>query len=144
MTANGQGALDLLPGQSPVLHLDLGLDLADAGQAWRYYPVPAMGHELVAYLKAAIQGGQVQGARLLWDGAPAHFPFHDGSGIFQVAVPLQQATFAFQPDWQPIRDLQLDLLFQDDSLRLAGQQARLGQVAVSRLDAWFPHLWPVV
>ncbi|GAA4504634.1 YhdP family protein [Pseudaeromonas paramecii] len=142
LTANGQGALDLLPGQSPVLHLDLGLDLADAGQAWRYYPVPAMGQELVAYLKAAIQGGRVQGARLLWDGAPAHFPFHDGSGVFQVAVPLQQAEFAFQPDWLPIRDLQLDMLFQNDSLQLASQQGSLGQVAITRLDALFPHLWP--
>lgn len=142
LTANGQGALDLLPGAEPVLHLDLGLDLADAGQAWRYYPVPAMGTDLVDYLKAALLKGQVQGARLLWEGAPAHFPFVDGSGVFQVAVPLQQAVFAFQPDWQPIRDLQLDLLFHNDSLRLASRQARLGQVTVSRLDALFPHLWP--
>lgn len=138
--SQGQFTLTLPAQASPHLSLLASIDLQDAGQAWRYYPRLAMGQPLVDYLTAALQKGQVDGATLLWNGPLDEFPYHDGGGVFQVAVPLRHARFQFDPAWQPLDDLSLDLLFHNDELEMRSQQARLGQAHSGRIFAWFPTL----
>jgi uncharacterized protein (TIGR02099 family) len=134
--------LDLPSRTSPYLALVTRVDLADAAQAWRYYPRLAMGQGLTDYLRAALQGGHAEGATVLWDGPLAEFPYHQGGGIFQAWVPLRQATFQFDPAWQPLKEMSLDLLFQNDTLEMRSQSARLGQAHSNHIHAWFPTLEP--
>lgn len=132
--------LDL--GERPFLALTGSVDLYNAGHADRYYPLQAMGTPLVAYLSGALKGGQAKGASLLWYGALHDFPYAGGEGIFQAAVPLEKATFQFDPGWQPLTDLQLDLLFQNASLDMQSRSARLGKAQGEQIHALIPELAP--
>ncbi len=134
--------LDLPTSGSPYLALLTHVDLHDAGQAWRYYPRLAMGQGLTDYLQGALQGGQAHDATVLWDGPLAEFPYHQGGGIFQAWVPLREATFQFDPAWQPLKQLSLDLLFQNDTLDMVSSSAQLGKAHSDHIHAWFPTLAP--
>lgn len=126
----------LLPQQaSPLLSASARVDVLRAEQAFRYFPEPLMGSSLVDYLQGAIAGGQAEGAEVLWYGRLRNFPYHDGKGIFQARVPLRKAQFRFDPHWQPLSDLSLDLLFENDGLYMQGSQGRLGAVNASAIDA---------
>ena len=134
--------LDLPTSGSPYLALLTHVNLHDAAQAWRYYPRLAMGQGLTDYLRTALQGGQAHDATVLWDGSLAEFPYHQGGGIFQAWVPLREATFQFDPAWQPLKQLSLDLLFQNDTLEMVSSSAQLGKAHSDHIHAWFPTLAP--
>jgi uncharacterized protein YhdP len=59
-----------------------------------------------------------------------------------VAVPLQQATYEFFPGWQPLTDLQIDLLFQNASLDMNSRATQLGKASSDSVHAWIPDLYP--
>ena len=142
LEASGNFRLDLPAQGSSYLALLAGVDLHDAGQAWRYYPRLAMGEGLTRYLSRALQAGHAEGSTILWDGPLSEFPYHDGGGIFQAAVPLRDARFSFDPAWQPLEQLSLDLLFQNDTLRMDSDGAMLGKAKAPRIVGWFPALMP--
>ncbi len=130
-----------LPGAaSPQLDLYAEVDLQRAAEAYRYFPRLAMGQGLTDYLTRALQGGTAEQAKILWHGALADFPYRHGEGIFQAWVPLRQSRFQFDPGWQPLHDMSLDLLFENDRLDMRSTAARLGQASASRIHAYFPTL----
>ena len=55
--------------------------------------------------------------------------------LFQARVPLRNAEFRFDPDWLPLTDLSLDLLFENDGLYMTGNQGRLGKVNATHIKA---------
>lgn len=120
---------------SPLLSASAHADVFRAEQAYRYFPEPLMGSALVDYLQGAIRGGQAQGAKVMWYGALDDFPYQDNQGIFQAKVPLRDATFRFDPDWQPLSSLDLDLLFENDNLYMQGEAGQLGSVTASQIKA---------
>lgn len=132
--------LDLF--EHPFLALTGRIDVKTAAHADRYYPLAVMSDGLVDYLSEAIKGGQAKGADLLWYGEFKDFPYSKGDGIFQVAVPLEKATFQFFPGWQPLTDLQIDLLFQNASLDMNSHSTRLGKAGSDSVHAWIPDLYP--
>ncbi|MGY3929755.1 Uncharacterized protein involved in outer membrane biogenesis [Aeromonas encheleia] len=132
--------LDLF--EHPFLALTGRIDVKNAGHAYRYYPLAVMSDGLVNYLSGAIKGGQAKGADLLWYGEFRDFPYDQGAGVFQVAVPLEKATFQFFPGWQPLTDLQIDLLFQNASLDMNSRSTRLGKAGSDSVHAWIPTLAP--
>ena len=126
----------LLPTDAaPLLSASARVDLLRAGQAYRYFPEPLMGPALVDYLQGAIVDGQAKGAEVLWYGRLNGFPYQDQSGIFQARVPLRQAEFRFDPDWLPLTELSLDLLFENDGLYMSGKQGRLGKAKATDITA---------
>lgn len=124
------------------LALDSQVDLHDASKAHYYFPHGAMGEPVIDYLTTALQGGHADNARILWHGALQDFPFKDKNGIFQAWVPLRDATFQFGEGWQPLREMSLNLLFENDRLDMQGDHALLGDAETPRLHAWFPKLAP--
>ncbi|WP_107850952.1 YhdP family protein [Oceanimonas marisflavi] len=128
-------SLQLAPEQSPLLSASARVDLHRAGRAGSYLPEPVMGSRLVDYLQGAIRDGHAEHAEVLWYGRLNRFPYHDGSGIFQARVPLRDAEFRFDPHWQPLTDLGLNLLFENDGLYMSGPSGRLGKVQASDIDA---------
>ena len=142
LTLKGWFSLLLPERDSPLLSASARVDVLRAEQAFSYFPEPLMGSALVDYLQGAIAGGQAEGAEVLWYGRLNHFPYHDESGIFQARVPLRQAQFRFDPHWQPLSDLNLDLLFENDGLYMQGSQGRLGVVNASAIDARIVPLDP--
>ncbi|MCD9466279.1 YhdP family protein [Photobacterium iliopiscarium] len=118
LTFAGQVRVDIPTTGSPWLSLFGEANVIDAGQTWRYLPRPALGDRLADYLATAIKGGKVKSARILWYGALNDFPYQHHDGVFQAFVPLTQAKFSFDPAWPLLRDLQLNLLFENDKMYL--------------------------
>ena len=125
-------------GHDPRLDILAGIRVTDAGDAWRYFPQPLMGKALTHYLSGAIKGGQVENATLLFAGNPNLFPFSHNDGMFQVWVPLRQGTYAFQPNWPDVPQLDIDLDFINDGLWMRAPRFRLGDVDVNNFSAAIP------
>ncbi|PJC85549.1 TIGR02099 family protein [Vibrio sp. HA2012] len=139
-----QGAfrLDMPDNASPFLSVYAETDLYHAGETWRYLPKRALGQTLTDFLSAAIQGGRADTAQILWYGALDRFPYNDNSGVFQASVGLKEARFSFDTAWPPITDLQLDLLFENESMYLDSYSARLMDVTAKRITGQIPRLHP--
>ena len=125
-------------GKAPRLDILAGIRVTDAGDAWRYFPQQLMGHGLTHYLSNAIKGGQVENATLLFAGNPTLFPFRHNDGMFEVWVPLRKATYAFQPGWPSLENLDIDLDFVNDGLWMRAPEAKLGNVAAKNVSAVIP------
>ncbi|WP_029686267.1 AsmA2 domain-containing protein YhdP [Tatumella saanichensis] len=122
----------------PRLDILAGINVSDAGDAWRYFPHNLMGKELTDYLSGAVKGGTTRNATLLFAGDPHRFPFRQHDGMFQVSVPLRNATYAFQPDWPPLKNLDIDLNFVNDGLWMKAQKVALGNAQATTLTADIP------
>lgn len=122
----------------PWLGILAGISTDDGGQAWRYFPENLMGKELVDYLSGAIKGGQAENATLVYGGNPHLFPYKHNEGQFEVSVPLRNATFAFQPDWPALTDLDIHLDFLNDGLWMKADKVALGGVTATNLNAMIP------
>lgn len=125
-------------GKEPWLSILAGINVSDAGQAWRYFPENLMGKALVDYLSGAIKGGQTENATLVYAGNPSLFPYKHNEGQFEVLVPLRNATFAFQPDWPALQNLDISLDFLNDGLWMKSDKVMLGGVTASNLAAAIP------
>ncbi|WP_059123322.1 YhdP family protein [Vibrio sp. MEBiC08052] len=136
----GQFKLDFFHDQSPLLSLYTEVDLFQAGETWRYLPVRALGDELTDYLSTAIQGGEVKTAKILWYGRLNDFPYQRHDGIFQAWVGLKNARFSYDTAWPPLTDLQVNLLFQNESMYLDSKQAHLMDVNALRITGRIPVL----
>ena len=97
-----------------------------------------MGKKLVDYLSGAIKAGKAENATLVYGGNPHLFPYKHNEGQFQVYVPLHDATFAFQPDWPALTNLDIELNFINDGLWMKADKATLGGVTASNLEAAIP------
>ena len=122
----------------PWLGILAGISTNDGGQAWRYFPENLMGTKLVDYLSGAIKGGKAENATLVYGGNPHLFPYPHNEGQFQVYVPLHDATFAFQPDWPALTDLDIELNFVNNGLWMKADKTMLGGVTARNLDASIP------
>ncbi len=125
-------------GLAPRLDILAGINVTDAGDAWRYFPEPLMGTHLTDYLSGAIKGGQATNATLLFAGNPKLFPFRHNDGMFEVAVPLRRASYAFQPGWPALENMDIDLDFVNDGLWMKAKQAMLGKVQANNVSAVIP------
>ena len=125
-------------GDAPWLGILAGISTDDGGQAWRYFPENLMGKALVDYLSGAIKGGHADDATLVYSGDPHLFPYKHNEGQFQVWVPLRDATFAFQPDWPALTNLNIDLNFLNDGLWMKADDVKLGGVTANNLNAAIP------
>ena len=138
----GEFRLDFPKDQSPFLSFYAEADLYNAGETWRYLPALALGRDLTDYLSSGIQAGKVNTAKLLWYGELGDFPYSNNNGVFQSWVGLKNAKFSFDTAWPTITDLQLDILFQNDSLYLDSHGATLTDIKATRITGQIPRLGP--
>ncbi|MEH2920756.1 AsmA2 domain-containing protein YhdP [Samsonia erythrinae] len=136
--ANGDFRYEQPAKQAPRLDILAGIRMTDAADAWRYYPEPFMGTEVVDYLSGALKGGRVDNATLIFAGNPQRFPFTHNEGQFEVWVPVKDATFEFQPDWPALTPLDIQLDFANNGLRMFAPQIWLGQVEGKNISAVIP------
>lgn len=136
--AKGDFSYSQAKGEAPNLSILAGINVTDAGDAWRYFPEPLMGKSLVNYLSGAIKGGQVHNASLIFAGNPHLFPFKHNDGMFEVWVPLKQATYQFQPGWPDLQNLDINLDFINDGLFMKADRTLLGKVEGRNIVAVIP------
>ncbi|GAD78691.1 YhdP family protein [Vibrio ezurae] len=115
-------------------------DLLNAGETWRYLPTLALGRGLTDYLSAGIQGGTVKTAKLLWYGELSNFPYRHNDGVFQAWVPLRKTKFSFSTAWPALTDMQLDLLFENETMFLDSRDAKLLNIHADRISGKIPQM----
>lgn len=103
-------------------------------------PAELMGRDTRNYLDGALNSGKVQAAQLLWYGSPADFPYADNQGVFQATVEVADATFTFDDAWPALTDLDISLLFENESLTMVSNAGRLQNVQLKDLNAVIPKL----
>lgn len=122
------------------LSLSGSIKALDVQLASRLYPASLMGKNTKNYLVNALQEGQIEGAKFIWNGALTDFPFSQGQGIFQASVAIKQGQLQFAPDWPALTDLDIALLFENAGLHMTSQQGSLQDVKLSELVATIPTL----
>jgi len=125
---------------SPYLNLYAYASLNDASKAQHYFPIVALGKDVFDYLQPTLKKGSVTGAKVLWSGHLDDYPFKQGQGVFQASIPVKDAKYNFSEGWEGLSDLDLSLLFENDSLVMRSNKAKLGDIKVDRLFANIDHL----
>ncbi|MFQ3235729.1 MAG: hypothetical protein ACI9C4_001291 [Paraglaciecola sp.] len=126
--------------QDSYLSLSGSIEALDVQLASRLYPASLMGKKTKEYLVNALQQGQIEGAKYIWNGALADYPFSQGQGIFQASVAIKRGQLKFAPGWPALTNLDMALLFENAGLHMTSQQGSLLDVKLSELVAIIPTL----
>lgn len=130
------------PDITPFLSLYSYVSLNDAAKAQHYFPIVAMGEEVYEYLEPALKKGSVEGAKILWYGSFSEYPYLKNNGVFQAFVPVKNAVYDFYEEWKGLNSLDLDLLFENDSLSMTSNKAKLYDIKLDSLSITIDHLTP--
>jgi len=125
---------------SPYLSLYSTVSLNDAAKAQHYFPIEAMGQDVYDYLKPTLKKGSITDAQILWNGRFSDYPFENNEGVFQAFVPVKDAEYDFFEEWQGLHDLDLTLLFENDTLFMESDKGKLGDINITKLSAKIDHL----
>ena len=127
--------------QQPELSLFAALTDASADHVSRYLPLRYLPEKIREYLGDAIVDGQINQATVLWQGAPAQYPFAEGQGIFQVAAEVSDASFVFNPQWPALQQLGSNLWFENAAMQISSDQATIAGIALQGdVRATIPNL----
>ncbi len=118
------------------------VSLNDTSKAQYYYPIKAMGEGVFKYLAPTLKKGHVTGAKILWYGALSDYPYKKKEGIFQAWVPVRDAQYDFYRKWPGLHNLDLDLLFENETLTMQAKQASLGELSLKKLTGRVDSLSP--
>lgn len=100
-----------------------------------------MGTDTKAYLTRALidqdeaKNASVNAANLVWQGKLGDFPFNQHNGIFQAGVDISDANFVFSSEWPMLTDLNIELLFENDSLTMRSPTSKLKDVQLQDMVA---------
>lgn len=131
-----QPGVSRLPG---LLQLNGRLSKGQASRVWRYLP-SVLPTSARYYVRDALKQGQGEKVTFEVKGDLNAFPFPDDvGGRFRVNVPVRQVTLDYvplekpsgqsssaQPYWPAFSNLDGDLIFEGQRMRIEGAQARLG------------------
>lgn len=126
------------PLHSPYLRLQATLSDLDAAQTPHYLPAGILPDGLVRWLDGAVQGGRLLRGDLVFHG-PTRWREHPESLQYVLGFQVDQAQFAFLPDWRPVEQAAADVLVQQGNVDVsvleghyAGTQVSSGRVIWQR------------
>lgn len=125
---------------SAFLSLAADAKIKNASNIYLYYPITAMGNDLVEYLKDALKKGQSHDAKIVWNGTLNQFPYQNNSGVFQAGFSMEKSEFAFQHDWPAITDLSLQALFENNRMDLWIKQGQLLKINTANAHVYIPEM----
>lgn len=120
------------------IDLSARLTRADGGAVWRYMPLVVNAH-VRDWLQRSIVGGTAT-ATLRLKGDLKYFPFDDGSGIFEIKGPFQNATLDYAPGWPKFENVTGDLSFVGSRMVIRAQRAGLWEVKLAEIKAEIANL----
>jgi uncharacterized protein (TIGR02099 family) len=121
------------------LDLDARVESAQASSAWRYVPRIVSG-DVPRWLKAALQSGHVEGARVRLAGNLDRFPFRDGRGEFRVSGRFHDLSMAYAPGWPALEGLEGDLLFDRAKMEISAERGSVMGSRLASVHAVIPDL----
>ena len=143
-------------GLAPIVDLHSHFSDGDGSATRRYLPVAVMDPALVDWLDQAIVSGRLTSGDLLLRGPLDSFPFDDHSGRFLLELRVQDGILDYAPPataetagagpaqrlgWPRLEEIAALLRFEDRSLTIDVDQARLLGAEVRAGSASLPDLW---
>lgn len=121
-------------GSRPRLDIAASIASAPVSAAHGFWVRHLMSPRTVQWLEGALHGGTVRDVQALVVGDLDDWPFRregarGGAGLFRITGRTQDARLRFLPDWAPVEGLDASLLFEADSMYIAGS-GRIGAVPV--------------
>ncbi len=106
---------------------------------WRYIPL-AVGQDVRDWLRTSISGGGSNDTTLRLKGDLQHFPFADGSGIFEVKGRIQDATLRYAAGWPQIDHIMGSLEFVGNRMLIKADSANIFGVTLGDVRVEIPDL----
>lgn len=150
----GQTAADRFPG---TLDMQGNLAQAQGNRVWRYLPA-LMRAEARDYVRQAVRSGTAHEVKFIVQGPLSDFPFKDNvGGKFQILANAQDVELAYvphvtstkkssaEPYWPAFQQLNGQLIFEGQGLRIANASAKLSGVGtglfqLDQVDGEIPDL----
>jgi uncharacterized protein (TIGR02099 family) len=112
----------------------------DATEVPRFLPVGIMGKEVVTWLDRAFVGGSMTHGGLLVYGNLNDFPFNTAPGVFEAVFNGEQFELSYAPEWPHITDMNAEVMFSQDSLKVNVLQGQSGNVVIKQAEVTIPVL----
>ena len=125
-------------GTSAVMTLVSSIENGNVANAHNYFPRGLLPPSALNWLNRAFVAGHLSRADALIQGPVKHFPFRDGSGIFQVRAALDNLTLDYSDGWPVAENLSTLAEFRNEGMSAKLQSGRIGNVVFSSGDAKFP------
>ncbi len=131
-----------LPADDAPRFIDLQTDYRDAdGTATsRYLPAGILSEELVGWLDKSIVSGHVPSGSFILRGPLADWPYYGREGQFQVLFGAEHVILDYQDGWPRLEEVVAEVHFNNESLEILAQDARLLGSRVRHARAWLPDL----
>ena len=108
-----------------------------------YWPNGLMGTDSVNWLKQALLKGYVNPRGFLFSGAVADFPFPHKQGVFELILDFKSIDFRYAPDWEPVRDIDAEVLFYNGGMQISALQASVQGAKLQQFDLNVPSFFQV-
>lgn len=99
-----------------------------------------IGQKTADFLNTALVRGTVKQGEVLWNGRLSRFPFNKNKGVFQAATDVEGLEFNFDDRWPNVSDTNVHALFENDSLLVTADHARLLTTQGSNIRAYIDQL----
>ena len=133
-TGTASGTYLSRPGEPGDIDLQAHLSRASGTAVWRYMPL-AVGRSVSDWLHTSILGGGSNDTTLRLKGDLKHFPFADGSGVFEVKGKFQGATLSYATSWPQIEQINGELEFVGKRMLIKASQGDIYGVRLSEVKA---------
>ncbi len=136
LALHGDMALRVPTNDAPVmLDVSAQVSLASPNQVAHYLPIGVLDPHLVHWLNSALVSGDPVKASVVVRGPLAQFPFAANEGMFRVNAQLKNVVLQFHPQWPALTELNGQLLFHNQQMVVAVQQAAMAEYPVPHLRA---------
>ncbi|HET7562294.1 MAG TPA: YhdP family protein [Rhodanobacteraceae bacterium] len=127
-------------GHAPFLSAFAAVEHAEVPDADYFWPYRSMPPKLVAWLDHALVAGHVTSGRVFVRGPLEAWPFRNHEGKFEATGRVKDATFDFSDAWPRATQLDADVDFVNNSMRITADHVSVRGVAVDHAVATIPDL----
>ncbi|HZM35013.1 MAG TPA: YhdP family protein [Burkholderiales bacterium] len=140
VAGSAQGSFSRAGENTERIDLTASASRADGRQLGRYLPL-VLNETVRDWLIASVRDGQASDVRLRLRGALREFPFRErGSGEFTVAARVSGGVLRYHPAWPDIEEVEADLLFDRDRMRIAGRSGRVFGARLADVRVEIPRM----
>ncbi|MDD5113649.1 MAG: YhdP family protein [Methylobacter sp.] len=131
-----------LPKNDAPVFLDLqnSFVAGDVTQVTNFLPALVMDTDTLNWLDHAFISGRIAKGDTLFYGNLKDFPFNKGEGVFEVLFTGENFDLAYDPAWPHLTNLNADVLFERDSLKVNIQQAQTEQLTIKPTEVIIPSM----
>ena len=139
LDGQAEGELTWWPSRPTAIDLKARLSRGNGNAVWRYLP-RVIAEDAYDWVKRGIVAGVSHDTTLVLRGSLDRFPFDDGSGEFQVDVPIHDATLDYAPGWPRITGVNGLLTFKGKAMLISADTGAILGTRLHKVRGGIPDL----